>query len=485
MSIKDRLVEMLGADRVLDSPDILEAYRTDFSLAPPGTPTCVIYPEKNKEIQSVVKAANEHGTPIVTCSSSVHFNGSTIPKQGGIVLDLRKMNRVWDLDERNRKITVEAGVTWKQLYPILAEKDLMVCPPLLPHGGRSVITTFLEREPLVIPLYEYGEPMMSMEVVWPNGTLFRTGSASAPTFPKSFAEGVNPQGPGVMDFYRLLQGAQGTMGIVTWAIIKTEYLSPASRLFFIPLERVEDAIRPLYTIQRRKIGYECFLMNTLDMALILAEDYPKDFEVSMKKLPPWTIVLALRGGRRRPEEKLQYETNALKEVSKEFNGLPLLSALAGSPRSAVRLANILRTPWPDEETYWKHQYRGGCQDLFFVTKLSKVPEFVSTMTRIAFQLNFPLDHIGVYIQPVETARSCHVEFNLFYDPSDSEEKQRVSTLYDEAAKAIQGQGGIFTRPYGSLANLVYERAASYTAMLKKVKNIFDPNNIMCPGNLCF
>jgi FAD/FMN-containing dehydrogenase len=485
MSIKERLVEILGNDRVLDTPEILDAYRTDYSLSSPGTPTYVTYPENNKEIQSIVAIANEQGTPVVPCSSRVHFNGSTIPKQGGIVLDLKNMTRVWDLDERNRKITVEAGVTWKQLYPVLAEKDLMVCPPLLPHGDRSVVTTFLEREPLVIPLYEYGEPMMSMEVVWPNGTLFRTGSASAPTFPKSFAEGVNPQGPGVMDFYRLLQGAQGTMGIVTWAIIKTEYLSPVSRLFFIPFDNLADAIRPLYAIQRRKIGYECFLMNRLDMALILSENYPDDFELSMNKLPAWTIALALRGGRRRPEEKIQYETNALKGVTKEFNGLPLLNALPGSPHSALRLANILRTPWPDEETYWKHQYRGNCQDLFFITKLSQVPEFVSIMTHLAGQMEFTLDHMGVYIQPVENARSCHVEFNLFYDSSDPKEKEKVSTLHDEAAKAIQKQGGLFTRPYGSLAGLVYEKAASYTAMLKTVKDIFDPNNIMCPGNLCF
>ncbi|MBW1902190.1 MAG: FAD-binding protein, partial [Deltaproteobacteria bacterium] len=110
----------------------------------------------------------------------------------GIVVDMKNMNKIWNLDERNRKITVEPGVTWNQLYPVLAEKNLMVCPPMLPHGEQSVITTFLERSPLVIPLYEYADPMLSMEVVWPNGTLFRTGSASAPTFPKSFSEGVNP-----------------------------------------------------------------------------------------------------------------------------------------------------------------------------------------------------------------------------------------------------------------------------------------------------
>ena len=74
---------------------------------------------------------------------------------------------------------------------------------------------------------------------------------------------------------------------------------------------------------------------------------------------------------------------------------------------------------------------------------------------------------------------------MYYDPVNPEEKATVSILHDEAAKGMLGHGALYTRPYGSLSDMVYERATSYTAKLKKVKDIFDPNNIMCPGNLCF
>ncbi|MFH1349645.1 MAG: FAD-binding oxidoreductase [Pseudomonadota bacterium] len=485
MSIKEKLVEILGMDRVSDAPEVLDNYRTDYSPTSPGTPMCVAYPEESNEIQSILAFANERRIPVIPCSSRVHFFGATIPKQGGIVVDLKRMNRIWDLDERNRKVTIGAGVTWHQLCGQMAETDLMVVPPLLPHRDRSVLTTYLEREVPVISLYEYGEPLTSMEVVWPNGTVFRTGSASAPGFPKSLAEGANPQGPGVMDFYRLLQGSQGTMGIVTWAILKAEYRSPHSRLFFIPFDRIEEAIAPLYAIQRRKIGYECFLMNRLNMALILAENYPDDFEICMKNFPAWTLVLALRGGRRQPEGKLQYEENALKRVCKEFNGLQALRALPGSPHSGALLANLLRMPWPDEKAYWKHRYQGNSRDLFFITKLSRVSEFLPTMERLAGKTNFSVDTVGVYIQPIENARACHVEFNIYYNPEDTANAAAANRLYDEAAKAMLGQGAFFTRPYGPLSDLVYDKATAYTAMLKKVKGIFDPNNILSPGNLCF
>jgi len=107
------------------------------------------------------------------------------------------------------------------------------------------------------------------------------------------------------------------------------------------------------------------------------------------------------------------------------------------------------------------------------------------MTKVAVEQDFPVSNIGTYLQPIEGARACHVEFNMFYDPNDEGEKAKVRSLHDAAAKAMQARGALFTRPYGSLSDMVYERAASYTTTLKRVKNIFDENNIMNPGNLCF
>lgn len=61
----------------------------------------------------------------------------------------------------------------------------------------------------------------------------------------------------------------------------------------------------------------------------------------------------------------------------------------------------------------------------------------------------------------------------------------VADLYREAATSMMNEGAFFTRPYGELASMVYDRAANYTMTLKRVKGVFDPKNIMNPGNLCF
>ena len=97
----------------------------------------------------------------------------------------------------------------------------------------------------------------------------------------------------------------------------------------------------------------------------------------------------------------------------------------------------------------------------------------------------PASDIGIYIQPIEHNRACRPEFNFFYDPANEAEKATIRALYKEAATELLKEGAVFTRPYGDLAPIVYERAASYASHLKRLKKVFDPNNIMNPSNLCF
>ena len=98
---------------------------------------------------------------------------------------------------------------------------------------------------------------------------------------------------------------------------------------------------------------------------------------------------------------------------------------------------------------------------------------------------YPIADIGMYIQPIEHNRACQMEFTFFYDPDDAAEKAVIGALYREAAQALMNEGAFFSRPYGELAPMVYDRAASYTMALKRVKKVFDPKNIMNPGQSLF
>ncbi len=485
MGIKEELIGIVGVENVSDDPERLKPYSKDYSFAFPIMPNYVAQPENTEEVQKVIRLANETRTPVVPCSSGIHFNGNTIPSQGGIILDLRRMNKILNINERNRVVRIEPGVTWEQLQEELEKHDLMALNPLLAHPLKSALASHLEREPMLIPKFEYADAVLTMEVILPNGDLFRTGSACVPGFPtESVSDGVNPEGPGI-DWFRLFQGAQGTMGVVTWMSMKVEYKPKVNKTFFIPFKDIEHAIEPIYRIQRRMIGQECLLLNNFNLAAILAEKWPDDFEALRQIIPPWTLILVLAGGKRRPEEKIEYEKDALEEIGVELPIPALPTSLAGVPGVERKLPEMLRRAWPKEKTHWKFAYKGSCQDLFFHTVLSRAPAFTKAVRDVAAKHGYPIDDIGFYVQPLESSRACHYECNFYYNPDDPKDAERVRNLLIETAEILLSMGAFFTRPYGPIADMVYDRATSYTMALKKVKGWLDPNNIMSPGRLCF
>jgi hypothetical protein len=468
-----------------DDPEVLNSYSRDFSLVPPGVPNYVVKPKTVEEVQKVIQLANKNLLPVVPVSSSVHFHGAAIPKQGGIIVDLARMNRILEIDEFNRRVRLEAGVTWEHVTKALAKKGYRLMMPLAPHPLRSVVVDHLEREVITNTVYEYGEPLQSMEVVWPTGEIFRTGSASVAGYPDSPSKGGNPSGPG-LDFYRLLQGAQGTMGIVTWANLKIEYLPAVDRVLLAPVEDLEYTIDFLHRILKIRIGQECLLLNNTSLAALVTEKWPDDFEELRATLPPWTLILVMSAIARRPEEKLKYEQNILNDIIRnEFPEIHLNHSLPGFPGMGKKLLLRLRQPWPKNEPYWKHRYLGGCQSIFFITRPGLTPQFIELMEVMAAQYGYPVDDIGGYIQPIEHNRACQMQFDIFYDPDSEADVELVRSLYRDAIGSLASQGALFTRPYGELASLVYKGATSYAAALKRVKRVFDPNNIMNPGTLCY
>jgi FAD/FMN-containing dehydrogenase len=81
--------------------------------------------------------------------------------------------------------------------------------------------------------------------------------------------------------------------------------------------------------------------------------------------------------------------------------------------------------------------------------------------------------------------ACHCEFTLAYDPSDEDETGRVKKIFKRSCEEFIESGAFFNRPHNSVAELVFSKDKSTASALRKVKNIFDPKNILNPGKLCF
>lgn len=478
--MKKALKEIVGADHIFDDPETLETYSKDRSFFKPRSPSFVVKPKNSGEIQAIVKMANKTLTPIIPVSSGVHFYGATIPQQGGIILDLTRMDKILNVDKRNRTIRIEPGVNWGQIKKELKNHGLMPLIPLLPHCLSSALTSVLEREPMLIPKTEYGEPVLTMEVVLPNGELFRTGSACVGPPNEIETDLVGPSGPG-LDWFRLFQGTQGTFCIVTWVNMKAPPLPQKEKVFFIPFQKIEKVTMPLYAILKRMLGAECFLLNRFTLACILAKKWPEDFRSLRRDLPPFTLILCLSGGKILPKEKIEYQEADLRETARQFK-MKLQTNLPGSSgKKGMTMLNLLRSPW-DKELYWKERFKERCCDIFFYTTLDRTPYFTQLVNEIASNQSYDTREVGCYIQPLEGGRACYLEFNF---PWNMEDKEKVYDLYKSLSKYLVNKGAFFGRPYGQWSELVYNRNSVLTATLKNLKEIFDPNQIMNPGKLYF
>jgi FAD/FMN-containing dehydrogenase len=168
----------------------------------------------------------------------------------------------------------------------------------------------------------------------------------------------------------------------------------------------------------------------------------------------------------------------IEEIAAQF-GLKLASEVPGAKGPQV-LETILS---PSREPYWKLAYKGGCQDIFFITTLDKTPDFLKVMTATAQASKYPVSDIGVYLQPRHQGVNCHCEFNLPYAPE--KETSMIQALHMTASEALINHGAFFSRPYDIWAEMAFKRDEQSTKLLKNIKSTFDPNNIMNPGKLCF
>ncbi len=500
---KDELIKIVGAENVINDPITLDVYSKDHSFITPMKPLMVVKPKNADEVQGIVKWANQSGAPLVPVSSGQpHFRGDTVPSsEGAVIVHLSGMNRIIMMDRRNRVAIVEPGVTFSQLQPELAKEGMRLPMPLLPRTSKSVLGSVLEREPIMNPRYSWSltEPLRCLETVMGNGDMFRTGElagASISTSTRQEAKlipleevlekrrktqdtALYQYGPGQFNYHKMVSAAQGTMGIVTWASLRCEVLPKVQKFCLVPSEGLDDIIGFAYKLLRIRFHDELLLLNSSTLASILGEGTEQILALR-KELPPWTLVLGLTGRDIMAQEKVDFLEKDIGDIAQQL-GVRLESAIPGATGEQVAEA-VLN---PSKEPYWKLRNKGGCQDIFFLTTLNRAPEFVTTMNSLAEASQYSSSDVGVYIQPTHLGTSCHVEFSLPFDPSDEREVANVQGLFTKASEELSKQGAFFSRPYGIWADMAYRRNAEHTNLSRKLKGLFDPNNVLNPGKLCF
>jgi len=485
---KEKLVKIIGAGKVSYDEAVLDDYASDISFVNAIKPTCVVKPKDLTAVQKLVKLANDTQTPLVPISSGPpHLRGDTIPGTGGaVIVDLSGMKKIIRVDRYHRVAMVEAGVTFEELIPAAAKEGIRLNMPLLPKKRKSVVSSMLEREPVIMPKYQWdiSDPLACTQVILGSGDEFRTGQAAGPgTIEEQWAAGgvqKAPYGPGTIAWHRFLQGAQGTMGIVTWASLRCELLPGREEPFIVGSSNLGTLLEMTSWLIRRRLANECFILNRSTLAAIMAKKWPKDYQTIKDALPTWILFYNLAGYEYFPEERVRYQIADIANITQRL-GVESVKEIGGVSANEILKA----VHQPSAEPYWKLRNKGACEDIFFLTINDKLEGLIGLMNDLADKAGYSASDMGTYIQPIVQGTSCHCEFNLFYDPESPSEKERVKALSTIATKSLMAHGAFFSRPYGNNAGMIINRDAATVTALSKVKNILDPNNVMNPGKIYF
>jgi len=480
--IRKKLAKICSSKNVSDDSKTLKTFSEDMSFTEGHIPDFVVWPSKTQEIEKILKLANKLNFSVIPVSSSSIFrhHGDTIPKKENcIILNLSKMRKILSIDRKNRVLMIEPGVTFDDIISKLKEKGLRLLMPLFPTGTKSVLTSALEREPITIPRYHWdsSDPLLCTEVVFGTGDLFRTGTAAGPgTVKEQQKVGiayVNPMGPTQFSPFRIIQGAQGSLGVVTWATLKLELLPSIQRVFHFQSDNIQELLDFQHELIKYRLCDETFILNNLCLASLL-ENTTQEIENLANSVLKWNLIYVIGGRGKLSDDKLAYLEGDIGDILKQLKLEHLNS------KSLVNESKIIECISQATSYPWRCNYKGGYQDIFFISQFEKIPEYTSLVE------SNKLKDLGIYIQPINQGTAYHCEFDLYYDPNDTNLSTNLKNTFLEISRNLMDNGAFFNRPYSFWAKEMYERHSDQTLVaLKKVKKIFDPNNILNPGVLYY
>ncbi len=441
-------------------------------------PSAVHKPDNAEKLQQVVMEANRTAEKLVPVSSSEpHQKGGIVCREPHSIVDLSEWKQVLDVDRRNRVVMIEPGVTYPELASALEPHGLTVSLPFAVRSGKSVLAAVLDREPSTWPnkQWDIADPLASMEVVFGDGSLFRTGAAGGPgSLEKQRASGgaqKSPMGPAQTDFHRLIGGSQGSLGIAAWISVRCELMPSITEPRLTGSETITPLADFVYAVHKAGLGEHCFILDRSALSMLLGEEPAKS-----GNLPEYIVLINVCGFQRLPRERVEYQLADLADLAQPFDLRPAKKLEGVSARDVLDRA---LSPRGD------HGRRGdethGCLSLFFLSTLDRAPFFIEVFQGVLENHGVARHGYGMYLQPVVQNHACHYEFVVPFNSSNADEVQKMKDIEKAAARALTEAGAFWSRPYGAAADIEPGRDRGGHELLKKVKKVFDPRGVLSPG----
>ena len=238
----DELSRALDRSDMSLEDEVLHAYGHDETEDLVHPPQVVVRPRTTGQVAAVMKACHDHRVPVTPIGARTGLSGGALSVHGGVGLALDRMDRIVDIDERNLQVTVEPGVITQVLQEAVAEKGLYYPPDPASRGSCSIGGNLAENSggPRAVKYGVTRDFVLNLEVVLPDGEVIWTGANTL----------KNSTG---YDLTRLLVGSEGTLGIITKAVLRLVPLPRENRLLLVPFDSPYKACEAVSAVFRAGI----------------------------------------------------------------------------------------------------------------------------------------------------------------------------------------------------------------------------------------
>ncbi|WP_144527685.1 FAD-binding oxidoreductase [Peribacillus simplex] len=417
-------------------------------------PDLVIQTKSTEELVSLVKFANREKIPLYPRGQSTSLSGGPLPVKGGIVLDLSVMNDILEIHEEDLVAVVSPGVLTSNIHKAAEQKGFMY-PPDPSSSHVSTIGGNLAENSGGPRGLKYGvtkDYVIGLEVITPEGELIKTGGSTV----------KNVTG---YDLTKLIVGSEGTLGIITKAVLRLIPKPKATATIMVIFDSLVDAGSAISKIL--SAGIFPSKMELMDQASIVAVE---QFEPLGLPVDAAALILIEMDGH---PLALQEEVAQASELCRAVGAREVRI-----PKDKVEEAELWRARKLVSPAIVRIKPTKISEDA--TVPRSKIPQMCERLQKIR-------DKYGVHLVVFGHAGDGNLHPNIICDKTDKEEMSRVQLAVADIFMAAIELGGTLSGEHGigmmKAPFMEMELGAAGLDIMKRIKEVWDPNNIMNPGKI--
>ncbi|WP_313072279.1 FAD-linked oxidase C-terminal domain-containing protein [Melaminivora sp.] len=425
--------------------------RDEGSISAPP-PSAVVFAESTQDVQDAVRLAGQYGTPVIPYGAGSSLEGHLLAVQGGISLDVSRMNQVLSIDADDLTVTVQPGITRKALNEAIKHTGLFF--PIDPGADASIGGMAATRASGTNAV-RYGtmrENVLALQVVTASGEAIRTGTRAR----KSSAG---------YDLTRLMVGSEGTLGIFTEVTLRLYPLPEAVSAAICSFPSIEAAVRTV--IQTIQLGVPIARVELIDAHSVrLVNAHSK---LSLREEP--LLLMEFHGS----PASVQEQAETVQQIAQDFGGNAF--EWATTPEERTRLWTARHNAY-----FAAVQSRPGCKAISTDTC---VP--ISRLADCLLDSVAEADASGIPYFLVGHVGDGNFHFGYLLDPAVPEERETAERLNHQLVARALALGGTCTGEHGvgihKMGFLVDEAGEGAVEMMRTIKRALDPQNILNPGKI--